>query len=943
MRRSTTVSRIVILATLAAWAVALIGATPAVLARNGDTAGRRVLMDAKPGREIGGNRPFRHVDVRTLPQRTTAGPAYEPGLLRPSFPAPTGRSPRPMAAPSPAPVVPTAAPPLNQPTSVAGLTAADTNAEPPDPWVAAGPEHVIQAVNTSLRLFDRSGTALATTTMFDFFGLSAIGGGYQAEVFDPRVIYDSLHGRWIAIEASFDCYQSTTASVGTGYIDIAISDSADAAAGWSVLSIPYPDAVPDYPGIGTSTDKVVVSANVFGLQATGTGLGCAPSGSAFIGTELDVMAWSELVGTGSVQVDYLYSPNHFDNDFFSWRPALQVPATSATVFAVAENDSEGVAFARITGNPVSNNTAISTPMDLTAANVIAAFAEPPQPHQPGSPGTIVNALDGRPTDAVWQGNQLAFVSTYPCDPIGGAAEDRDCVRVSELATSPATPTLVQDFLISEEGADHYLGGVGYAGNGTLHAVWTRSSATAPAYPSSYSAYQGPTDTANQLSAPQLLAAGTDTYPGQRWGDYVGVAQDPQVPNAVWQGNQYSVGAPGWATRVSQLQSGGASFVPITPKRVVDSRSAVGVTGAFAVNVPKTFQVAGVSPIPSDAIAVTGNVTTVGQTAAGFISVTPTATTTPSSSTLNFPFGDIRANNFTVPLDGTGRLAAVYKASSTGKQTHVIVDITGYFVAGTAAATYATIAPVRALDTRPAPFHVGPLGRFSAGQTQTLSIAGDVAGIPSDATAITGNLTVVGQTNSGLLSVTPDPPVGPLASSTLNFPVGDTRANGLTADLNGSGDLSITFSSTVGSAKTHVLLDVTGYYVDAPTGLLFYPLTPGRILDTRPGVVLSGLSNRFNTGVPRTLPTAGHWGVQAGADAVTGNLTVVNQTSGGFVSITPDPDSAPTTSTLNFPLGDTRANGVTVPVNGSGNMSLVYRTTTSGKTTHLILDVTGYFN
>jgi hypothetical protein len=49
---------------------------------------------------------------------------------------------------------------------------------------------------------------------------------------------------------------------------------------------------------------------------------------------------------------------------------------------------------------------------------------------------------------------------------------------------------------------------------------------------------------------------------------------------------------------------------------------------------------------------------------------------------------------------------------------------------------------------------------------------------------------------------------------------------------------------------------------------------------------------------------------------------------------------PATSTLNFPLGDTRANGVTGPLSGPGNVGLVYKT--SGGLTHLILDITGYF-
>jgi hypothetical protein len=192
-------------------------------------------------------------------------------------------------------------------------------------------------------------------------------------------------------------------------------------------------------------------------------------------------------------------------------------------------------------------------------------------------------------------------------------------------------------------------------------------------------------------------------------------------------------------------------------------------------------------------------------------------------------------------------------------------------------------------------------------------------------------------------VTPTDPPGIPSSSTLNFPLGDTRANGLTAALE-DGDLSVTYVTSTGTGTTNAILDVTGYYLPNNTGMRFYPLTPGRILDTRAGVVLSGLTGVFATGVPRTLDTDGHWGVPVGARAVAGNLTVVNQTSGGYVAATPDPTGSPTTSTLNFPFGDIRANGITVPLStvNTGNQSFVYKTTTAGRTTHLILDLSGYF-
>ncbi|MDP9483003.1 MAG: hypothetical protein M3P84_07250, partial [Chloroflexota bacterium] len=430
------------------------------------------------------------------------------------------------------------------------------------------------------------------------------------------------------------------------------------------------------------------------------------------------------------------------------------------------------------------------------------------------------------------------------------------------------------------------------------------------------------------------------FTGGRWGDYVGVAQDPQVPNAVWQANQYSTGGDNWSTKVSQLQTGGATYVAIDPLRVLDSRVNVGVTGIFNASSPKTFIVGGfTSPagsIPAEAIAVTGNMTVVGQTAGGYVSITTAATSSPRTATLNFPVKDTRGNNVTTPLAGNGRLAAVYKAAA-GKKAHLIFDVTGYFLPGPEDAGYNTIDPERMLDSRTGE-DIGLSGRFVSGAPRQLAIAGQ-GPIPANAVAITANLTVVGQTKGGFVSVTPTSVPSPTTAN-LNFPAGDTRGNGLTAKLSGTGTVWLVYKAAAG-ARTDLILDVTGYYLPSGTGLAFFPLDPGRIVDTRSSAVLSGLTGSLLSSSPRTLDTAGHWGVGSAASAITGNLTITGQTKGGFVSITPTPDATPTTSSINFPLGDTRGNGVTVPLNGSGDMSLVYKSS-AGKRTHVILDVTGYF-
>ena len=101
-----------------------------------------------------------------------------------------------------------------------------------------------------------------------------------------------------------------------------------------------------------------------------------------------------------------------------------------------------------------------------------------------------------------------------------------------------------------------------------------------------------------------------------------------------------------------------------------------------------------------------------------------------------------------------------------------------------------------------------------------------------------------------------------------------------------------------------------------------PLNPARLLDTRVG---NGLSGKFGAGVARHFSVAGRGGVPAGATAVTGNLTVTDQTSGWAVYLGPtDYDPAHPSSTINFLAGEVRANNVTVALGPGGTLSATYR-------------------
>jgi spore germination protein YaaH len=376
---------------------------------------------------------------------------------------------------------------------------------------------------------------------------------------------------------------------------------------------------------------------------------------------------------------------------------------------------------------------------------------------------------------------------------------------------------------------------------------------------------------------------------------------------------------------------GTTYHAVDPARILDTRAHIGLSGKLVANTPRTFQVTGAGGVPTGATAVTGNATVVNQTSTWAVYLGPFALSKPPTSTVNVKRGETTANGVTLALSSTGTLSATYMAGA-GNTTDLVFDVTGYFTPDTTGATYHPMDPVRVLDSR---VGNGLKGKFQANTARTFRVA-DQKGIPAGVAAVTGNLTVVNATSTWAAYVGPKPLNHPL-SSTVNFTRSQTISNGLTVAVNSDGTLSATFMSGKGNT-TDLVFDVTGFYTNDATGLRFVPVTPQRLLDSRAG---NGLSGKFKAKVARAVPMAGRISLPSSAKAISANLTVVNETSSWAVWAGPNTLANPTTSTINFLRGDVKANNLTVGLRSTGSVSLMYLSS-PGRTTDLVLDVTGYF-
>ncbi|HQZ33370.1 MAG TPA: hypothetical protein PK020_03045 [Ilumatobacteraceae bacterium] len=136
----------------------------------------------------------------------------------------------------------------------------------------------------------------------------------------------------------------------------------------------------------------------------------------------------------------------------------------------------------------------------------------------------------------------------------------------------------------------------------------------------------------------------------------------------------------------------------------------------------------------------------------------------------------------------------------------------------------TVDPARILDTRD-PLNVGLAGPFVSAVSQKLQVTGSVATstgtrivVPSGATGVLLNVTVVRPTAAGFVSIRPGDATGVPSTSSLNvFDAGAVVANavqvGMPTTGANAGQIDITFDAYgVAGPSTEMLIDVVGYMV-----------------------------------------------------------------------------------------------------------------------------------
>lgn len=259
------------------------------------------------------------------------------------------------------------------------------------------------------------------------------------------------------------------------------------------------------------------------------------------------------------------------------------------------------------------------------------------------------------------------------------------------------------------------------------------------------------------------------------------------------------------------------------------------------------------------------------------------------------------------------------------------------VGGTPVANYVGVPPARLADTRegkPSVDGEGPKGAVAPGQSARIPVVGRGKVPATGVKAVVVNVTATGATDGTYLSVYPTGENVPTASNVNVSPATSVPAL-VAAKLGKDGSISI-FNA---KGHTHVAVDVLGWF---PEGSDFVPLSPQRLLDTRPQ--WGADDDYFRPDYPllagnvEWLPVAGRLGIPDTAAAVFANVTAAGASEGTYVTAFPAAGTPPNASTVNVAAGQTIANLTLSPLNSLGYLGLYNH----AGLVDLVVDAFGWF-
>jgi hypothetical protein len=471
---------------------------------------------------------------------------------------------------------------------------------PPDPIGAAGPNHVVSVVNSSIEWHTKAGVQQNSQSLQSFFASVSPA----TLTFDPKVIYDQYAGRFVVATLEQTGRGTGSPADDVSKIFLAVSDDSDPNGTWyrfaidSKVNIGGVNNWADYPGFAIDEEAIYITNNMFKFEGTGD----------FSGSRLWIVPKSPFY-SGGAATSSIYDPSTaagLPGQAFTLQPAHTLGSAPAGLGTFLVNtgwqDGSGNDFLSViqVNNPVGAPTFSNQFVPL--GNIYNPAVALPEAPQQGT-STKIATNDPRALNAVWRNNALWTVNTI--NPLSGSDAGQATAHWYKIdTTNLASLSLADQGNIGGEdiaaGTHTFFPSIAVNGTGDVGIGFAASAPTI--FPGAYYTGRTASDPVGTVQPSGVLAAGQDFYirtfggPRNRWGDYSGISVDPSNDSTFWVFNEYALprgtasgGEDGrWGTRWGSFKFGDsppplandnfANAITLTGSTANTTGSNVGATG-----------------------------------------------------------------------------------------------------------------------------------------------------------------------------------------------------------------------------------------------------------------------------------------------------------------------------------------------------------------------------
>ena len=424
------------------------------------------------------------------------------------------------------------------------------DAAPPDTNMAVGATQIVQWVNESFAVFDKSGALkygpVAGSTLF-----ANLGGACAANNDgDPIAQYDKLANRWVLTQFSVSTLP---------YLQcVAVSQTADATGAYNLYAFNYGNTqFPDYPKLGVWPDAYYISFNIFTKGVTFAGAKvCAYDRAAILGsagrpvTQQCFQLSTSYGGLLPADADSAANPPtgrpepfiaFGSNSLNVWRFRVDWGTPANSTFTGPQNVPVAAFAAACSGGGTCiQQPGTSNKLDSLADRLMYRFAYRTATSVSGSESAVVN-------------HSVKVSGTKRSQVVG--------VRWYQLGNlTSGAPTVQQQGTFSPNSTSRWMGSIAQDKFGNIALGYSASSGSV--YPSLYYTGRVPTDLGGTLQGETMLKAGGGSQTGglHRWGDYSAMAIDPVDECTFYYTNEYlkSSGSFNWSTWIGSFKMPGCN-------------------------------------------------------------------------------------------------------------------------------------------------------------------------------------------------------------------------------------------------------------------------------------------------------------------------------------------------------------------------------------------------